>query len=137
MDYKLKVKKKADTTFSEVDLFPDTIIDFDLDFYNVDNIDKIKVPISVALTLPLTDSNASSIDYDPRENILTTIPTNPFDFELLMNGSIVLKGNLYVESYEFNNNTPVINIRLVDRIQELFALAKEKSFSQLYDDTDS
>lgn len=137
MDYTLKVKKKSDTTFSEVDLFPDTIIDFDLDFYNVDNIDKIKVPISVALTLPLTDSNASSIDYDPRENILTTIPTNPFDFELSMNGSIVLKGNLYVESYEFNNSTPVINTRLVDRIQELFALAKEKSFSQLYDDTDS
>lgn len=137
MDFRLKVKKKADTTYSVIDLFPDTTIDFSLDFYNVDNIDKLRVPTSVSLSLPLTDNNVSVIDYDPRGTVYTTVPTNAFDFDLEMNGSSVLIGNLYVESYEFNNTIPVLNIRLVDKIQEIFAVAKQKTFSQLYDDLTS
>lgn len=137
MDFKLKVKKKADTTFSVIDLFPDTIVDFSLDFYNVDNIDQLRVPTSVSLNLPLTDTNVSVIDYDPRGNTYTTLPTTAFDFDLEMNGSSVLKGNLYVESYEFNNTIPVLNVRLVDKIQEIFSIAKQKTFPQVYDDLSS
>lgn len=135
MDFRLKVKKKADTNYSVIDLFPDTTIDFSLDFYNVDNIDQLRVPTSVSLSLPLTENNVSVIDYDPRGTVYTTLPTTPFDFDLEMNGSSVLKGNLYVESYEFNNAIPVLVIRLVDKIQEIFSVAKEKTLSDLYDDT--
>ena len=137
MDFRLKVKKKADTTYSVIDLFPNTTIDFSLDFYNVDNIDQLRVPTSVSLSLPLTDNNVSVIDYDPRGTVYTTTPTNAFDFDLEMNGSSVLIGNLYVESYEFNNTIPVLNIRLVDKIQEIFASSKKKTMSDLYSDTSS
>lgn len=134
MDYKLNVKLKPDTTYSEVSLFPDTIINFGLDFYDVNNLDKIKVPVSVSLTLPMTDNNVSVIKYDPTSTQYTTIPTDPFDFELYLNGNKVLEGNLYVESYSFNNAVPIINIRLVDRLQEVFSSIKDVTLADMYSD---
>lgn len=137
MDYKLNVKKKAASTYSEVDLFDGTIIDFSLDFYNVDNIDQLRVPTSVSLTLPMTDNNVSVIDYDPRGNTYTTLPTNAFDFQLYLDNSVVLEGNLYVESYQFNNLSPVLNIRLVDKIQDIFNTSKSNTLTSMYSDQNS
>lgn len=137
MDYKLNVKKKSSSNYSVVDLFPDASIDFSLDFYDSDNIDKIKVPVSVNISLPMTENNVSVIDYDPSSSQYNTIPTNPFDFELYMGTVKVLIGNLYVESYSYNNVIPVIEIRLVDRLQEIFSNAKELSFEDVYDNVSS
>lgn len=134
MDYKLNVKKKSSQNFSVVDLFADSIINFDLDFYDVDNIDKIKVPINVSLSLPMTSDNVAIIDYDPTSASYNTLPTTPFDFELYVDNNKVLEGNLYVESYAFNNTIPTINIRLVDRIQEIFKDLQDASFETMYDD---
>jgi hypothetical protein len=134
MDYKLNVKKKSAQNFSEVDLFEDINIGFNLDFYNVENIDKIKVPVSVDLSLPMTETNVSIIDYDPTSSQYNSVPNNAFDFELYKDGSKILEGNLYVESYSFNNNIPVVGVRLVDRLQEIFSSANELTFEDLYSD---
>jgi hypothetical protein len=137
MDYRLKVKKKAASSYSDIDLFPDATIDFELDFYNVDNIDKLRVPIGVSLSIPMTENNTAVIDYDPRGTTYTTNPTTPFDFDLLLNGTSILIGNMYVESFDFNNAIPVVNVRLVDKIQEIFQIAKEKTMYDLYSDYNS
>lgn len=136
MDYQLKIKKQAATLFEIVDLFPDSVIGFDLDFYDSDNIDKIKVPVSIGLSIPMTPNNVSIIDYDPTSSTLTTTPTSPFDFELYLNGNKVLEGSLYIESYAFNNSIPLVNVRLVDRLQEVFSNSKEVSLASMYSDYD-
>lgn len=137
MDYKLNVKEKSASTYTEVDLFEDIAIDFNLDFYDVENIDKIKVPVSIDMDLPMTEHNTSVIDYDPTSSQYTTIPASAFDFELYLNGNKVLEGNLYVESYSFNNTIPVVGVRLVDRLQEIFSDANNLTFSTLYNDYNS
>jgi hypothetical protein len=137
MDYKLNVKLKPDPNYSEVSLFPDTIINFGLDFYDVNNLDKIKVPVSVDLTLPMNDNNISVIKYDPTSTQYNTLPTEPFDFELYLNGSKVLEGNMYVESYSFNNAIPVIGVRLIDKLQEVFSSIKTVTLADMYSDYNS
>jgi hypothetical protein len=134
MDYKLLAKNKSSLSYTELDLFADTIINFDLDFYDVDNIDKIKVPVNVSFSLPKTDKNVQLIDYDPSSSSYNTIPKNPFDFELYVDNNKVLEGNMYIESYAFNNTIPIINIRLVDRIQEIFKDLNDAVFSSMYSD---
>ena len=133
MEYKLKLKTKAAQTFSVASLFTDIVIDFDLDFYDVDNIDKIKVPISISLSLPMNSVNTGIFNYNPNSSASSFVPTDAFDFELILNGTKVLEGNLYVEGYSYNNNIPVIEIRLVDRIQQIFSDAKLNTFSDMYD----
>ena len=137
MDYKLRVKKKSSQSYSVADLFPETVINFDLDFYDVDNIDKIKVPVNVSLSLPMTENNVSVIDYDPSSSQYNNLPVDPFDFELYLNNIKVFEGNLYVESYAFNNAIPIVNIRMVDRIQEIFKDLRESTFTDMYSDYNS
>jgi len=139
MDYRLNLKEKTSQNFFVASLFPDSVIDFELDFYDVDNIDKIKVPVSISLSLPIDDVNVSILGYNPDSTATSLIPTDAFDFELFVNGNKVLEGNMYVESYSFNNAIPVAEVRLVDKIQQIFADAKSTTFSDMYDsfvDTD-
>jgi len=134
MDYTLKIKKKSSSVYSTADLFNDVSIGFQLDFYNADNIDKIKVPVSTSLSLPMTEGNVSIIDYDPTSDIYNNIPEEAYDFELYLNANKVLEGNMYIESYSFNNNTPVIDVRLIDRLQEIFDKARQSTLKSLYSD---
>ena len=134
MDYKLLAKEKSAGSYTELELFAETLINFDLDFYDVDNIDKIKVPVNVALSLPKTNNNVALIDYDPSSSSYNTVPRNPFDFQLYVDNEKVLEGNMYVDSYAFNNSLPIINIRLVDRIQEIFKDLNDSVFSSMYSD---
>jgi len=137
MDYKLRLKKKSTASFSTASLFPDLIIDIDLDFYNVDSIEKIKVPVSISVSLPMDSVNTSILGYNPESSPSSSIPDVPFDFELYSNNVKMLEGNMYVESYSFNNQIPTIDIRLVDSIQDIIAGSKLTTFADMYDDLDS
>ena len=134
MEYLLRTKKKSAATYSELDIFADTVINFGLDFYDVDNIDKIKVPISVNIDLPMNQANLDIIGYDPSSSTNNTIPTDAFDFILSVDGQDVLSGDMFVEGYSYNNNTPIITIRIVDKIQEIFKNSNNLSFADMYDD---
>ena len=137
MEYKLRLKKKSQTSFTVASLFANTIIDFDLDFYDVDNIDKIKVPVSISLNLPMDSVNTGILGYDPNSSASSAIPDVPFDFELYLDNVKMLEGNMYVESYAFNNQTPNILVRLVDKIQDIIAGSKLTTFADMYDDLDT
>ena len=134
MDYLIKAKAKSSSTFVELDIFEDTSVTIDLDFYDVDNIDKIKVPVYISLSLPLTDNNAAVIGYDPRSSTLTTIPTEPLDVEVYGNGTKLIDANMHIESYSFNNLTPVIDVRIVDKVQEIFSTISGDVLTSMYSD---
>ena len=137
MEYKLRLKKKTQQSYSTASLFAGSVIDFDLDFYDVDNIDKIKVPVSISLTLPMDSVNTGILGYNPKSSASSLIPDVPFDFELYVNNSKVIEGNMYVETYDFNNNTPTVSVRLVDKIQDIISGSKLTTFEDMYDDLDS
>lgn len=134
MDYLIKAKAKSSSTFVDLDIFEDTSVTIDLDFYDVDNIDKVKVPVYISLSLPLTDNNTSVIGYDPRSSTLTTVPTEPLDVEVYGNGTKLIEGNMHVESYSFNNLTPVIEVRIVDKVQEVFSTLSGDVLASMYSD---
>jgi hypothetical protein len=136
MEYLLRTKKKSAANYSNLDIFADTVINFGLDFYDVDNIDKIKVPISVSIDLPMNQNNLDIIGYDPSSSTNNTIPFDAFDFILSVNGIDVLSGDMFIEGYSYNNNTPIISIRIVDKIQEIFKNSSNLSFAEMYDDYD-
>lgn len=137
MDYNLKLKKKSQSSFSNASLFSGSVIDFDLDFYDVNNIDKIKVPVSISLALPMDVVNTGILGYNPESSASSLIPDVPFDFELYLNNSKVIEGNMYVETYEFNNSVPTVSVRLVDKIQDIISGSKLITFDDMYDDLDS
>jgi hypothetical protein len=134
MNYRIEIKKKGNLNFQILDIFEATTLKFDLDFYDAEQIDKIKVPISIDLTLPMTDNNISVIEYDPSSATINTLPVDPFDIKVYSNGVLVLEGDMYVESYSYNNLTPVIDVRIVDKIQEIFRQANNVVMSELYSD---
>ena len=137
MNYAVKIKKKSDNTYSELDIFPDTVINFDLDFYDVDNIDKIKVPISINMDIPMTQNNIDLIEYDPSSSTNNVVPFNAFDIILSLDGTDIILGDMYIENYSYNNNTPVIGVRIVDKIQGIFKEANSILLSDMYSDYDS
>ena len=137
MNYSVKIKKKSDNTYSELDIFPDTVINFDLDFYDVDNIDKIKVPISINMDIPMTQNNIDLIEYDPSSSTNNVVPFNAFDIILSLDSTDIILGDMYVENYSYNNNTPVVGVRIVDKIQGIFKEANSILLSDMYSDYDS
>jgi|TARA_R110001632_G_C11348850_1_gene418200 hypothetical protein len=137
MEYKLRLKKKTQSSYSTASLFAGSALDFDLDFYDVDNIDKIKVPVSISVTLPMDTVNTGILGYDPNLSASSLIPDVAFDFELYYNNSKVLDGNMYIETYEFNNNTPTVSVRLVDKIQDIISGSRLTTFADMYDNLDS
>lgn len=134
MEYLLRTKKKSAANYSKLDIFADMVVNFDLDFYDVDNIDKIKVPISINLDLPMTQNNLDVIEYDPSSSTNNILPVDPFDFSLSLNGTEVLTGDMFVEGYSYNNNTPIITIRIVDKIQDIFKNSNNLDFAEMYTD---
>lgn len=137
MNYSVKIKKKSDNTYSELDIFPDTVINFDLDFYDVDNIDKIKVPISIKMDIPMNQNNLDVIEYDPSSNTNNTIPIDPFDIIISLTGQNIMIGDFYVEGYSYNNQTPVVTVRIVDKIQGIFKSSNNLTLASMYEDYDS
>lgn len=139
IDYALEVKNKTTGLYEYLDVIPNYLINFELDFYDVDNIDKIKVPTSTNVNVPLTDNNARILGYNPHseDTVYNTIPVDPFEFRLRADGTYVLSGNLYVESISFNSAEEFYNVRLQDKMQEIFSDAKNLEFAALYDDYNS
>ena len=66
MYFSLKISRD-NSTFYEVDLFPEQQLNYDVQFYDSINIDKIKLPFYTELKIPLTENNKdiNRFDFDP------------------------------------------------------------------------
>ena len=83
MDFKLEISRD-NSTYYKVDLFPDSELNYDVDFYDNLEIDKIKLPFSSAIKIPLSDNNKLStrFNYDPLTDQKSAYPKEDFYFKL-------------------------------------------------------
>ena len=59
MEFKLEISRD-NVTYNDVDLFPEQQLEYDLDFYDSVEIDKVKLPFYTKLRIPLTTNNKAS-----------------------------------------------------------------------------
>jgi hypothetical protein len=72
MDFKLEISRdNATNSYEPVDLFPNQQLEYNVDFYDKIEIDKVRLPFSTDLRIPLTTLNKSVKDLkempDPHE----------------------------------------------------------------------
>jgi len=136
VDFALSISRNG-TDFYTLDLFPDQQLDYDVDFYDSLSLDKIKLPFSTSMKLPLTTNNMSAnrVDFNPFSSDSADYPTDDFFFELRIFGAAVstLTGILNVSSMEYNSGEPYISVELKDQLSYYLAKIKEVNMSELYD----
>ena len=66
MNFKLEISRD-NTNYYKLDLFPDPELEYNLDFYDNLEVDKVRLPFSSSLKIPLTTANqdATRFDYNP------------------------------------------------------------------------
>lgn len=140
MDFKLEISRdNSPNSYYSVDLFPKQQLDYDLDFYDKVEIDKVKIPFYTDLRIPLTENNKSAVvfDYDPKSASGTDFPKQDFFYNLEIYGSTntVISGILNVESVEYNSGEPYLTIVLKDYISKYLSEIKDVPLGEIYNDT--
>ena len=64
MNFKLEISAD-NTTFTTVDLFPDSELEYNVDFYDNLDVSSIKLPFFTTLKIPLTSGNQTTFGYTP------------------------------------------------------------------------
>jgi hypothetical protein len=136
LDFALSISRNG-TDFYTLDLFPDQQLNYEVDFYDSLSLDKIKLPFSTSMKLPLTTGNMSAdrMNYNPFSSDSLQFPTEEFFFELSIFGAAVseLTGFLTVSDIEYNSSEPYIGIELKDQLSYYLAKIKEVNMAELYD----
>ena len=85
MNYKLEISTD-NTTFYSVDLFPDSELEYSVDFYDNLNVDSVKLPFFTTLKIPLTDLNqtANRFGYNPYTSDKDDFPEGDYFFKLTL-----------------------------------------------------
>ena len=137
MDFKLEISRD-NQTYYKVDLFPKQQLDYDLDFYDKVDIDKVKIPFYTDLRIPLTDRNKSAVvfDYEPVAASGTDFPKEDFYYRLTIYSSntSTISGILNVESVEYNSGEPYLTIVLKDYISKYLSEIKDTPLGEIYND---
>lgn len=136
MYFSLKISRD-NSTFYEVDLFPEQQLNYDVEFYDSINIDKIKLPFYTELKIPLTGNNKSVnvFDFDPNTSAAADYPRDDFYFEVEIEGTTnKINGLLTVNSIEYNSSEPYIEIGLKDYISSYLSKIKDVPLGDIYTD---
>ena len=140
MEFKLEISKD-NVTYNDVDLFPEQQLEYDLDFYDSLEIDKVKLPFYTKLRIPLTTNNKASnrFDFDPLTSPALDFPKQDFYFKVTVYGntSTEITGILNVISVEYNASEPYIEVDLKDYLSKYITDIKNESLGlgDLYTDT--
>ena len=78
MIFKLEVSTQPTTGFESVDLFPNQQLNYDIDFYDSLDVNKVAVPFSTDIKIPLTDTNISVFGYNPFTSVATDYPKEDY-----------------------------------------------------------
>ena len=90
MEFKLEISRtNLANSYYEVDLFPEQQLEYDLDFYDSVEIDKVKLPFYTKLRIPLTTNNKASnrFDFEPVTSPAGEFPKDDFYFKITVYGS--------------------------------------------------
>jgi len=140
MDFKLEISRdNSVNSYYPVDLFPKQQLDYDVEFYDEIDIEKVKLPFYTDLRIPLTANNKSAnvFDFDPFTDNGAAFPKNDFYFILTIYGSSqsTIGGILNVSAIEYNSSEPYAEVILKDYISKYLSQIKEKNLGVIYDDT--
>ena len=135
MIFKLEISRD-NSTYVEVDLFPDTQLEYNVDFYDSLEPEKVRLPFSSTLKLPMTSLNmsASRFNYNPLTDTKDLFPKDDFFFKITIYGSteVVIEGILNVKIYEYLSDEPYIDIDLNDFVSKYISDLKDATIADVY-----
>ena len=138
MDFKLEISRD-NAAYYPVDLFPKQQLEYDVDFYDSVEIDKVKLPFYTDLRIPLTDNNksASVFNFEPFSDRGVDFPKDDFYFILEVYGTTRTRiaGILNVSAVEYNSSQPYLNVVLKDYISKYLAEIKTANLGDIYTDS--
>ena len=138
IEFKLEISRD-NVTYYSVDLFPQQQLEYDLDFYDSLEVDKVKLPFYTKLRIPLTSDNKSSdrFNFDPETSLSSAFPRDDFYFNVFVYGSSTTKisGVLNVVSFEYNSSQSYIEIELKDFLSKYITEIKDLKLGEIYTDT--
>ena len=136
MIFKLEISRD-NSTYYEIDLFANQELEYDVDFYDSLEINKIKLPFSTELRIPLTDNNKQSVrfGYDPLVNNAPDFPKDDFFFKVTVFGgsNVVIEGILNVKAFGYLSDEPYIEVDLKDFVSKYISELKDASLAEVYD----
>ena len=140
MDFKLEISRdNSANSYYAVDLFQKQELDYDVEFYDDIDIDKVKIPFYTDLRIPLTDNNKSAnvFNFEPSSDTGADFPRDDFYFILTIYGNqnSTISGILNVSSVEYNSSEPYLEIVLKDYISKYLSQIKEVNLGTIYDDS--
>lgn len=136
MNFKLEISSN-NTTFTNVDLFPDSELEYNVDFYDNLDVGSIKLPFFTTLKIPLTSGNRTTFGYTPITSDKDDFPKDDYYFKITAFGTsnTVISGMLNITAIEYNSDQSYIDVTLVDFISKYINDLKDVSLSTLYDAT--
>ena len=141
MDFTLQISRdNTANSYYNVDLFPEQQLDYDLDFYDSLEIDKVRLPFFTKIRIPLTDRNKGSnvFDFEPFTSLSADFPKDDFYFKITVYGSSSntgISGILNVVSFEYNSSESYIEVDLKDFLSKYLSGMKDIKLGTLYGET--
>ena len=136
MVFKLEISRD-NSSFFEVDLFPDPQLEYNVDFYDSLEPNKIRLPFSSSMKIPMTTLNmsASRFAYNPLVDTKDLFPKDPFFFKITVFGSsnVDIEGLLNVQAFEYLSDEPYIDINLDDFVSKYISDLKDATIAEVYD----
>ena len=120
----LKLEISRDNiSFFEVDLFPDSQLEYDVDFYDTLDVSNIRLPFSSDMKIPMTELNMSQsrFNYNPNTDLKDLFPKDNFYFKITIYGpplGVDIEGILTVKAFEYLSDEPYIDINLNDYVSK-------------------
>ncbi len=139
MEFNLEISRDNSVgSYQPVDLFPQQQLDYDLDFYDSVDIDKVKLPFYTKLRIPLTDNNKASnrFNFEPSTSLAVDFPKEDFYFKIYVYGNTTVEigGILNVMAFEYNSSESYIEVELKDYLSKYLAGVKDVPLGDLYKD---
>jgi len=135
MEFKLEISRD-NVNYYDVDLFPEQQLDYDLDFYDSLEIDKVKLPFYTKIRIPLTANNKASnrFNFDPLTSTSADFPKDDFYFTISVFGSSVTEigGILNIKSFEYNSAQSYIEVELKDYLSKYLTNISDLKLGTLY-----
>lgn len=134
----LKLEISRDNiSFFEVDLFPDSQLEYDVDFYDTLDVSKIRLPFSSDMKIPMTALNMSQsrFNYNPNTDLKDLFPKDDFYFKITIYGpplGVNIEGILTVKAFEYLSDEPYIDINLNDYVSKYISKLKDAGLAEVY-----
>lgn len=140
MQFELEISlSNIANSYQKVDLFPEQQLDYELDFYDSLDIEKIKLPFYTTLKIPLTSVNQASnrFDFNPFVSPTIDFPKDDYYFKANVFGSstVQIAGILNVISFEYNSGEPFIEVELKDFLSKYITESKNLLLGDIYEDS--